>query len=171
MSALAIVLPFLVYPNIDGQPLENGSVYIGQAGVNPVSNPTQIYWDEDLTIPAPNPFSTTGGGYASRNGSPGRVYVDGTNFSISSFDRNKALVTSDLNVTGISPTSDGIDFIADGAGRSREPFRTNYVTLCLLKILARWAITLLTITRRLLMLKIQVTGFTYQMVNILLPVF
>lgn len=62
-----------VFTDADGQPLEEGYIYIGIEGQNPLSSPQQAYWDEDLTVPATG--IRTSGGYPQYQGSPGRLYT------------------------------------------------------------------------------------------------
>ena len=50
MSALSINPPYPVFPDIDGQPLEDGYIWIGTAGLNPISNPIVVYWDVALSL-------------------------------------------------------------------------------------------------------------------------
>lgn len=70
------VTPFFpVFTDIDGQPLENGKIYVGLPNVPTVSNQIQVYWDEALTMPASQPITTLGG-YPSNNGTPAAFYVD-----------------------------------------------------------------------------------------------
>jgi len=75
------VTPFFpVFTDIDGQPLENGKIYVGLPNVPTVSNQIQVYWDEALTLPATQPITTLGG-YPSNNGTPAAFYVD-QNYSL-----------------------------------------------------------------------------------------
>jgi hypothetical protein len=92
MSALSIQPPFPIFTGIDGQPLENGYVWIGVANLDPEGNPIAVYWDEALTIPAPQPIRTVSG-YPARAGSPARLYVN-SNYSIRVLDKNGTLVYS-----------------------------------------------------------------------------
>lgn len=86
-----------IFTDIDGDPLEDGYIYIGEAGLNPLSNPLQAYWDADLTVPAGNlPTARTKGGAASYNGAPSRLYV-ATNYSILVQDKKQRTVYSVLN--------------------------------------------------------------------------
>ena len=57
-----------IFTDSNGDPLESGYIFIGVAGLNPISNPLQAYWDADLTIPATN--IRTSEGYPVYNGSP-----------------------------------------------------------------------------------------------------
>jgi parallel beta-helix repeat protein len=92
MSSLSIQPPFPIFTGIDGQPLENGYVWIGVANLDPEGNPIAVYWDEALTIPAPQPIRTVSG-YPARAGSPARLYVN-SNYSIRVQDKNGTLVYS-----------------------------------------------------------------------------
>jgi hypothetical protein len=95
----AVTSPFTVFFDRSGQPLDNGYVYIGTAGINPEVSPVAVYWDEALTIPAAQPIRTLAG-YPSRDGSPGTPFVDADVYSIVVRDKNRTLVYSDLNATG-----------------------------------------------------------------------
>lgn len=87
--------PFPIYTDTDGTPLEDGYLYFGVAGVNPITNPVLVYWDRALTIPAPNPVRTING-YPSRSGSPGVVYTAGDS-SIIVKNKNGAFVYGAAN--------------------------------------------------------------------------
>jgi hypothetical protein len=80
MTALSIQPPYPVVNDTDGQPLENGYIWIGTANLNPQTNPISIYWDAALTQPAAQPVRTLGG-YPANAGNPGRLYA-ATNYSI-----------------------------------------------------------------------------------------
>jgi WD40 repeat protein len=68
-----------IFTDLDGAPLHNGYVFIGVENLDPISNPQDAFWDEDLTIPATN--IRTLNGYLSYSGSPGRVFAQ-NKFSI-----------------------------------------------------------------------------------------
>jgi hypothetical protein len=107
MSALSIQVPFPVFQDRDGQPLDNGYVWIGTANLNPITNPVVAYYDAVLTIPAVQPLRTLNG-YISRAGTPAQIYVDGVNFSILVQDSKGSMVYNFPDGTGISPDSCGI---------------------------------------------------------------
>jgi hypothetical protein len=107
MSALSIQVPFPVFQGRDGQPLENGYVWIGEPNLNPQTNPVVAYYDAALTIPAAQPLRTLNG-YVSRAGTPAQIYVDGVNFSILVQDSKGSMVYNFPDGTGISPNADGI---------------------------------------------------------------
>jgi hypothetical protein len=97
MSALSIQPTYPIFTDIDGQPLEAGYVWIGQANLDPQVNPINVYWDAALTISAPQPIRTLGG-YPSRNGTPARLYVN-SDYSIRVMNRNGSAVYSAPSAT------------------------------------------------------------------------
>jgi hypothetical protein len=92
MSALSIQPVFPIFTDIDGQPLEDGFVWIGQANLDPQGNPIQVYWDAALTIPAAQPIRTLGG-YPANSGTPARLYVN-SDYSIRVMNKNGSVVYS-----------------------------------------------------------------------------
>lgn len=81
--AIQIEAPFDMFNGLDGKPLTNGKVYIGQVGTDPtvMANQIPVFWDEAMTIPAAQPL-TTNAGYIVRSGTPSRVYAS-TDYSLS----------------------------------------------------------------------------------------
>ena len=92
MSALSIQPTYPIFTETDGQPLEDGYVWIGTANLDPQTNPINVYWDAALTIAAPQPIRTLNG-YPSRNGTPGRLYVN-SDYSIRVMNKNGSVVYS-----------------------------------------------------------------------------
>lgn len=92
MSALSISPPFPIFTDIDGQPLENGYIWIGTANLNPITNPINVYWDAALTVAAVQPIRTLAG-YPSNSGTPGRLFA-GSQYSIQVQNRNGSVVYS-----------------------------------------------------------------------------
>jgi hypothetical protein len=111
MSALSIEVPFPVFYDRAGEPLENGYVWIGQANLNPQTNPIQVYFDRDLTQPAAQPLRTLAG-YISNAGTPAQIYVDATNFSILVQDKNGTMVYNFPDGTGSGPGACSIEYEA-----------------------------------------------------------
>jgi hypothetical protein len=109
MSALSIQVPFPVFQDRDGQPLDNGYVWIGVPNLPPQTNPVNVYFDDALTILAPQPLRTING-YISRAGSPAQVYIDGVNFSILVQDSKGSMVYNFPEGTGISPDACGVTY-------------------------------------------------------------
>jgi hypothetical protein len=102
-----------VFFDRSGQPLDNGYVYIGTAGINPEVSPITVYWDSSLTTTAAQPIRTLAG-YPSRDGSPGTLIINQATYSIVVRDRNGTLVFSNLNASRFS--NDLGDFYVDFYG-------------------------------------------------------
>ena len=115
MPAISISVPFPIFNDRDGQPLDNGYIYIGTPYFDPQINPVQVYFDEALTIPAAQPLRTING-YVSNSGTPAKLYVNGVNFSIKVLDKNANLVYSFADVTGINPNASGVQYNPAGTG-------------------------------------------------------
>lgn len=115
MSALSIQVPFPVFQDRDGQPLDNGYVWLGTSSLNPQTNPVVAYYDSALTIVATQPLRTING-FISRAGSPAQVYVDAVNFSVLVQDRQGTTVFSVPEGTGISPNASGVVYDPVGTG-------------------------------------------------------
>lgn len=71
---LAIESPYPQFFDLDGRPLDAGYIYIGLENQYPETAPVPVYWDPELTQPAPQPIRTKNG-YAARNGTPAFVYA------------------------------------------------------------------------------------------------
>lgn len=84
-----VQVPFQVFFDADGRPLDGGRVYIGVSGLNPMANPLPVYWDAALTIPAAS--VRTKQGYLVYNGAPGRLFVP-ADYSILVADRKGKIV-------------------------------------------------------------------------------
>ena len=109
MAALSIQVPYPVFYDRDGQPLDNGNIYIGVANLDPVTNPLTVYYDEALTITASQPLVTSGG-YVYRNGTPTQLYVNATDFSITVNDSKNLFVYSFPEATGIGVNAAAIEY-------------------------------------------------------------
>lgn len=90
--SIIVETPFQNFTGLDGKPLTNGKVYIGQVGTDPTvfANQIPVFWDEALTIPAAQPLLTNAG-YIVRFGTPARVWVS-TDYSISVKNSSNVLV-------------------------------------------------------------------------------
>jgi len=121
MSALSIEVPFPVFQDKDGQPLDSGYVWIGVADLNPQTNPVSVYFDSALTVPATQPLRTLNG-YISSTGSPAQVYIDGNNFSILVQDSKGSMIYNFPQGTGIEPIPNNASGIVyDPAGTGAVP--------------------------------------------------
>lgn len=129
MSALSIQPTYPIFTDIDGQPLEDGYIWIGTANLDPQVNPITIYWDAALTLPAAQPIRTLAG-YPSNSGTPARIYVN-SNYSIRVMNKNGSAVYSAPSaterysgavVTGLDASS--IDFLQAGTGAVVQTVQT-----------------------------------------------
>lgn len=87
---LATDAPFSPYYDLDGSPLDAGSLYFGEVDENPETNPVTVYWDAALTQPAAQPIRTLNG-FPIRSGSIGFLYAS-DNYSLTVRNRIGALV-------------------------------------------------------------------------------
>jgi hypothetical protein len=92
MTALSIQPTFPIFTDIDGQPLEDGYIFVGAANLNPQTNPIVVYQNAALTTVAVQPIRTQGG-YPVFSGTPGRLYVN-SNYSIQVQNKNGSVVYS-----------------------------------------------------------------------------
>jgi hypothetical protein len=95
MSTIEVKPPYPAFAGADGQPLENGYIWIGTVNLSPQTNPISVYWDAANTIAAPQPIRTLNG-YPSRNGTPARFYV-ASDYSIQVLDSKGSVVYTSLN--------------------------------------------------------------------------
>jgi hypothetical protein len=95
MSALSIQPPYPAFAGADGQPLDDGYIWIGAANLNPQVNQISVYWDAALTIPAAQPIRTLNG-YPSYQGTPSRFYTT-SDYSIQVLDSKGSVVYTSLN--------------------------------------------------------------------------
>lgn len=131
MAALSVQVPYPVFYDRDGDPLDNGNIYIGISNLDPVTNPLQVYYDDALTIPASQPLKTNNG-YVYRNGTPAQLYVNAVNFSIAVKDSKNTLVYSFPDGTGISPNASGVIYNEGSIGavdRTVESRLQDYVSV------------------------------------------
>lgn len=80
------------FADLNGKPLDNGSVYIGEANQDPQTDPIQCYWDAGLTVPATQPLAVSAG-YVVNAGARAAVYVAEDSYSLRA--RNSAGVQVD----------------------------------------------------------------------------
>lgn len=120
MSALSIQPTYPIFTDIDGQPLEDGYLWIGAANLDPQVNPITVYWDEALTITAAQPIRTLAG-YPSNSGTPARLYVN-SDYSIRVMNKKGSAIYSAANATEryssavVDVTLASLDFLQSGTG-------------------------------------------------------
>ena len=115
MSILQVNAPYPAFADVDGQPLDNGYIWIGVVNLSPQTNPITVYWDEALTIPAVQPIRTSGG-YPVYQGALSRFYTN-AQYSIQVLNNKGSVVYTALNetndiLTGL--TAGRIPYVAAG---------------------------------------------------------
>lgn len=103
MALTQLAPPYPIFTDKSGSPLDNGYLYFGVAGLNPETNPIQVYYDINLTQPAAQPLRTSNG-YVMRNGAPALIYAN-AQFSVTVRDKNGALVIYSPVGFGVAPGS------------------------------------------------------------------
>ena len=93
---IQVQAPFPLFFDKTGGPIDNGSVYIGEAGSNPQTNPIQVSWDVAGLIAAAQPLKISGG-MVVRYSTPSRTFIDADDYSMSVYDKNGVLVWSTLS--------------------------------------------------------------------------
>jgi len=99
--SVEVVNPFDSYRADSGVPLDAGKLYVGVANLDPITNPIAVFYDEALTIAAPQPLVTSGG-YVWRSGAPARIYVAERQFSM-------RLLTSNGQQVFYEPVYQGVE--------------------------------------------------------------
>jgi len=94
MSTVSVPAPYPAFAGADGQPLEDGYIWIGTAGLPPIGNAINVYWDAAQTLAAAQPIRTQGG-YPVNSGTPSRLFV-GSDYSIQVQDKNGSVVYTSL---------------------------------------------------------------------------
>jgi hypothetical protein len=85
-----VVSPFVPILNLAGAGLNEGKLYVGVLGEDPITNPIACYWDAALTIPASQPIDVLGG-YTMRSGTPTQAYTS-TACTVGVYDKNDVQV-------------------------------------------------------------------------------
>jgi hypothetical protein len=95
MSTLSVQPPYPAFADADGQPLDDGYIWIGTVNLNPITNPIAAYWNSALTITAVQPIRTSGG-YPVYQGTPARIYTT-SDYSIQVQNKNGTVIYTSLN--------------------------------------------------------------------------
>ena len=120
MALTQVTGPYPIFTDLDGSPLDDGYLYIGEVNQDPETNPIQVFWDSNLTIPATQPIRTSNG-YAYRNGTPALLYTGGE-FSITIRNKKQEFVL-------YSPVGYGFDPGSVSASVTKNDFTGDGVTV------------------------------------------
>lgn len=80
-----VAQPHLYMGDTQGRPLDAGKVYFGEPDKDPELYPINVFYDEALTIAAPQPIRTMGG-FMNANGQMVEIYAAETEYSVKVLD-------------------------------------------------------------------------------------
>lgn len=103
MPATSIEQVFPTFTDIDGQPLEDGYIWVGTVNLDPQTNPISIFSDAALTVSLSQPVRTIGG-YPVSSGTPIRIYAN-SEYSVRVMNKNGSVVYSAPSPTARYPSS------------------------------------------------------------------
>jgi hypothetical protein len=95
----AIFQPIPTFNGLDGLPLDNGSIYVGQAGLDARTNPITAYRDQAMTIPWTQPIRTVAG-FPAYQGAPSPIYCASSPFSLTTLQNDGQVVLNLASVPG-----------------------------------------------------------------------
>lgn len=113
MTYFPIQPRYYAYIDTLGDPLDNGYIYFGQAGLDPVTYPAKAAWDESGLYPVTFPVRTMNG-YPLRDGFPAQMYLhfeDNEEYSvlINDEDGDEVFSSSTEGLSGYFPSDTGGD--------------------------------------------------------------
>lgn len=114
MSTIEVKPPYQAFADVDGQPLENGYIWIGAVNLSPQVNQIAVFWDDAQTIPAAQPIRTLNG-YPVYQGTPARFYV-ASDYSIQVLDSKGSVVYTSLNGNAFPGSAGNLYVNATGTG-------------------------------------------------------
>ncbi len=106
-----IVPPIPLFADLDGMPLENGMIYVGESP-DARDNPISVYWDSGLTVPATQPIRTEGG-YPTYQGNAGQLFIAEAAALITVLDSNGVTILSNADAAPFATAAALAAFIAD----------------------------------------------------------
>jgi len=125
-----IINPFDLYFGQDGRPINAGSLYVGVAGLDPQTNPVDVFYDREMTIPAQQPLNISGG-YVWNCCAPTKIFAAPADYSFKVLDRNGAQVFYCQNVEYLDEAS-RISYLASFTGaqlRTQADKNGDYIAL------------------------------------------
>lgn len=91
-----LITPHVPFSDIDGTPLSDGFINIGEKDKDPIQYPISAYWDEAKTKPITQPIRTKNG-YIVNNGVFAKIYIDQQNCSVLVKNRFQTTIYLDSN--------------------------------------------------------------------------
>lgn len=133
---LPISSPLQQFFGLDGKPLDDGYIYLGQADEDPENVPKTVYWDAAGTQRVAQPIRTSNG-YIFRSGKPANVYVSG-GYSITIRDKKKRLVDYAANSANFDGSGTLKDDLAAPTGESLIGMQRSSMATAIATTLALW---------------------------------
>ncbi|MCH7312916.1 GDSL-type esterase/lipase family protein [Acinetobacter sp. ANC 3882] len=91
-----VISPHVPFIDIDGSPLNEGFIFVGEKDKDPQVFPVSVYWDEAKTLPAVQPIRTRNG-FVVNEGVISKIFIDQSNCSIAIKNRNQSIIHTELN--------------------------------------------------------------------------
>lgn len=91
--AVQVFQPFEIFYDINGKPVDDGFIWVGQPNLDPETNQIGVFFDEALTIPATQPIRTRNG-FPANAGVQAQIFVSETTFSITIKNKNSTVIRS-----------------------------------------------------------------------------
>lgn len=88
MAGTQVLPPFPIFTDIDGSPLDDGLIHVGQAPEGAIPS---LFWDRELTVPTTSPIQTIDG-YPSNAGVRSRFYSSEPTYSITVVNKHGTVV-------------------------------------------------------------------------------
>lgn len=124
-----VISPYPIFNDVDGDPLDAGYMYIGETGKNPEVYPVPVFFDENLSIPAPQPIRTRNG-YISQSGKPAKLYIANEKCSVTIKNKRKTIIWTDLNAD--------LGFTVDGLTKKLKDYISHTGSRSSLETLEKW---------------------------------
>ena len=106
----AIFQPVANFTDKSGDPLDNGSIYLGTTGLDARTNPITAYRDSALTIPWAQPIRTVAG-YPAYQGAPSAIYIAGNDCSMTILQNDGQVVFNNITASGILDSTAGASYV------------------------------------------------------------
>jgi len=107
----SIAAPYQYFTDLEGDPLDDGKIYIGVENLNPETDPIQVWADLAGTIPLAQPLRTSLG-YITNYGSQVNVFTDSA-YSMTIKDKNGVLISYQRSSAVITPESGSGNIVDD----------------------------------------------------------
>lgn len=88
---------FEIFGDVNGEPLDNGYIWVGTVSLDAETNQITVYTDAALTTPIPQPIRTNGG-YPVYNGAQTEIFIAEADYSITVENKNNSNIYTSLSL-------------------------------------------------------------------------